>query len=189
MKNKTMYITTVIDTELWNEANWLGMAVLSDKQSAPYLGFVFQNKDSAIEIFKQWNESYGSKDIYEEIRISIIEGDIPEQDKGYTVHVTTHQDNLIGKCKKLNLPLSTLLFVIISRFNRIPSEKGNRNIRTFREEYERFLSYKIIPIHMTDEGLEPLFDYEIEKTEIYFKNVEEIQEDDVDFACIKQNVK
>lgn len=185
MDNKVMYVTGVIDTELWNKAEWMGTAVLSDKKSAPYLGLLFQNKDAAIKIFEQWNSSFGNRDIYEEIRIAIIEGDIPGKEPGYTVHITTSQENLISKCKKLNLPESQVLFAIISRIRRIPIEKGNRSVTIFREEFERFLSYKIIPIYMSKDGLEPLFDYEIEKTEIFFRQANEITENDIDVACLK----
>lgn len=55
----------------------------------------------------------------------------------------------------------------------------------FRQEFERYLSYKIIPIYMNEAGLEPLFDYEIEKTEIYFRKVDDISQGDVDAVCIK----
>lgn len=49
---------------------------------------------------------------------------------------------------------------------------------------EKYLSYKIIPVYMSQEGLEPLFEYEIEKTEIYFRQVNEITKDDIDSCCI-----
>ena len=49
----------------------------------------------------------------------------------------------------------------------------------------RSLSYNIIPVYMNEAGLEPLFDYEIEKTEIYFRKVEDISRGDVDAVCIK----
>lgn len=78
MGNKVLCVTGVIDTELWNKARWRGTAVLSDGQSAPYLGLLFEDREAAIKIFEQWNRDFGHKDIYEEIRISIIEGDIPE---------------------------------------------------------------------------------------------------------------
>lgn len=185
MDNKIMYVTGVIDTELWNQANWMGTAVLSDKKSAPYLGLLFQNRTAAMKIFEQWNTTFGHRDIYEEIRIAIIEGDIPGKEPGYTVHITTNQDNLISKCKKLGVSESQVLFTIISRVRRIPTEKENRNMSNFREEFERFLSYKIIPIYMSENGLEPLFDYEIEKTEIYFRQASDISENDIDVACLK----
>ena len=185
MDNKIMYVTGVINTELWDRACWMGTAILSDKKSAPYLGLVFQNRDAAIEIFENWNKDFGHRDLYEEIRIAIIEGDIPGKEYGYTVHITTNQENLISKCRELNLPFHQVLFAIISRFRRMPVEKGNRNMAVFKEEVERFLSYKIIPIYTSEDGLEPLFDYEIEKTEIFFRQADEITENDIDIACVK----
>ncbi|HCH96502.1 MAG TPA: hypothetical protein DFI63_00600 [Lachnospiraceae bacterium] len=185
MGNKVLCVTGVIDTELWNKAGWCGTAVLSDGQSAPYLGLLFENREAAVKIFEQWNRDFGHKDIYEEIRISIIEGDIPEEEHGYTVHITTNQENLVSKCKELNIKIDEALFAIVSRFRRIETTKDNRNMAVFREEFERYLSYKIIPVYMSEARLEPLFDYEIEKTEIYFRMVDEISEGDIDAACIK----
>lgn len=184
MNNKVLCLTGVINTDLWNDANWCGTAVLSDKKSAPYLGLLFKNKEVAIKIFEQWNKDFGHKDIYEEIRISIIEGDIPGEEHGYTVHITTNQENLASKCKKLNMPVDNTLFAIVSRFRRIETTPDNHSMEIFREEYERYLSYKIIPVYMRQDGLEPLFNYEIEKTEIYFRQVNEITENDIDSCRI-----
>lgn len=182
MNNKTICVTGVIDIDLWNKASWAGMVVLSDKVTAPYLGLLFENRAAAIQIFKEWNTFFGSKDIYEEIRIAIIEGKISGEE-GYTVHITTNTENLISKCKKLNLKIDQTLFAIVSRFKRINA--NNRNITIFREEFERFLSYKIVPVYMNGHNLEPLLEYEIEKTEIYFRQVDEIVDGDIDRVCIK----
>lgn len=187
MKDKVLYVTGVINTELWDKASWMGTAVLSDQKSAPYLGLLFENREAAIKIFEQWNKDFGHKDLYEEIRIAVIEGDIPGQEYGYTIHITTNQENLVEKCRKLKLSEMHTLFAIISRFRRMPTDRNNQNMEKLREEVERFLSYKIIPVYMSDNGLEPLFEYEIEKTEIYFRKVNEISDDDVDIACIKSN--
>lgn len=72
----------------------------------------------------------------------------------------------------------------MSRFRRIETEINNHNMEMFRWEVEKYLSYKIIPVYMSQEGLEPLFEYEIEKTEIYFRQVNEITKDDIDSCCI-----
>lgn len=77
------------------------------------------------------------------------------------------------------------LFAIVSRFRRIETARDNHNMAVFREEFERYLSYKIIPVYFSEAGLEPLFDYEIEKTEIYFRMVDEISKGDIDSVCIK----
>lgn len=185
MEHKSVYVTGVINVEFWDEACWRGIAILSDKKSAPYFGFLFENREAAVKIFREWNERFGHRDLYEEIRIAVIEGDIPGKELGYTVHITTNTENLISKCNELNLPVDRTLFALISRFHRMPTENGNRNINIFRQEIEKFLSYKIIPVYMDGNALESLFDYEIEKTEIVFKHVNEIAENDIDIVCIK----
>ena len=38
MGSRVLCVTSVIDTELWDKAKWMGTAVLSDMKSAPYLG-------------------------------------------------------------------------------------------------------------------------------------------------------
>ncbi|MCX7923853.1 MAG: hypothetical protein N3B21_17855 [Clostridia bacterium] len=64
--------------------------------------------------------------------------------------------------------------------------KTSRNLENFREEYLRYLSYVIIPVHFkNNHELEPLFDYSIEKTELFFKNTNEITPDDLDYCCLK----
>ena len=93
--------------------------------------------------------------------------------------------NLASKCKQLNVRIDEALFAIVSRYRRIETTKDNCNMAVFRQEFERYLSYKIIPIYMNEAGLEPLFDYEIEKTEIYFRKVDDISQGDVDAVCIK----
>ena len=158
MGSRVLCVTSVIDTELWDKAKWMGTAVLSDMKSAPYLGLLFQNREAAVKIFEQWNMDFGHKDIYEEIRISIIEGDIPGEEHGYTVHIGTNQENLASKCKKLSMPVKETLFAVVSRFRRIETEINNHNMEMFRWEVEKYLSYKIIPVYMSQEGLEPLFE-------------------------------
>lgn len=189
MSDKIMYVTSFIDTALWDKATWMGIAILSDKKSAPYLGLLFTDRESAIKIFEQWIDRLGHIDKYEEIRISVIEGDIPKQEHGYTIHITTNQENLISKCRELGKSEEEVLFAIISRYRRMPTEKGNRNIANFRDEFEKFLSYKIIPVIMSKTNLDPLFDYEIEKTEILFRQVDEIAKGDIDYVCINSEKK
>ena len=48
------------------------------------------------------------------------------------------------------------------------------------DSYIKYLGNK----RLKEIGLEPLFEYEIEKTEIYFRQVNEITKDDIDSCCI-----
>lgn len=103
MEHKSVYVTGVINVEFWDEACWRGIAILSDKKSAPYFGFLFENREAAVKIFREWNERFGHRDLYEEIRIAVIEGDIPGKELGYTVQIAfCLQVNLIHYILILN---------------------------------------------------------------------------------------
>ena len=57
MGNKVLCVTGVIDTELWNKARWRGTAVLSDGQSAPYLGLLFEDREQRLKFLNSGIET------------------------------------------------------------------------------------------------------------------------------------
>lgn len=184
--DRTMLVTGVINTEYWDKAEFRGVAILGDRKSAPYLGLVFENKNAAENIFKEWKEQYGEKDQYEEIRVSITLGDIPGECAGYTLHITLNPDNYKVKIKKLGLSVDNTLITTISRVCRVPATNYN-SINILREDYERFLSYYLVPVIRHDNNqYEPLMEYCIEKTEIYFRNADEIDENDIDIPVLRR---
>ncbi|RPK29525.1 hypothetical protein [Paenibacillus xylanexedens] len=188
MDKKNMLFTSVIDVKLWDEAIWRAVVIASNQKDQPYLGLAFENEKAAIKIFENWIERFGAQDAYEEIYISIIEGDIPEEEAGYTVHINSSMDNMLSKCKQAGISPDTSLIVTIGRLNRMNPEKYSRNLETFKEEFKRHSSYKIFPVvMMKNMQLKPLFDLAIEKTEIHFRSVEDIKEEDLDSVVIKKS--
>lgn len=189
MKNKkSMLCTGFIDVNLWNEAKWRATVIMSDKKSSPYLGLAFENKKAAIKIFEKWIQMLGHKDVYDELRISIIEGEIPGEDSGYTVHINSSMDNIIRRCKANNVEPMNTLVMTVGRYNRMNPQPYSRNIEIFKEEFNRFLSYNIIPVHITKNmELEPLMDLKIEKKELIFRNSKDINEDDIDYVVFNKN--
>lgn len=184
--NKTMLVTGVINVEYWDQAKFSGVAILGDRQSAPYLGLVFENKIAAENIFKEWKEQYGEKDQYEEIRVSIVLGDIPGECKGYTLHITLNPDNYRMKIKKMGLSIDGTLIAAISRVCRVPAVNYN-SVNILKEDFERYLSYYLVPVVVHDNNqYEPLMEYSIEKTELYFRNANEIDENDIDIPVLKR---
>jgi hypothetical protein len=45
----------------------------------------------------QWNVAFGPVDTDEQIRVAIIEGDIPGKRPGYTVHISPDLDRVLGR--------------------------------------------------------------------------------------------
>lgn len=92
----------------------------------------------------------------------------------------------IFKIKKLGLSVDKTLITTISRVCRVPATNYN-SINILREDYERFLSYYLVPVIRHDNNqYEPLMEYCIEKTEIYFRNADEIDENDIDIPVLRR---
>jgi len=182
MNNSNSVLSTgVINLELWNKASWKAIAFLSDQTSAPYIGIVYQNESAAKKIFKEWIDRFGKHDKYDEIRVSLVEGDIEGEEYGYTVHISSSTDNMIKKCRENNLNPENTKIVLLSRYLRMNPERHSKNLEVFKDEYKRFLSYKLIPVYLnSDNQLIPYFDLEIEKREIFFRNITDIDSKDLD---------
>lgn len=185
---KNILLTSVINLDLWNQAQWRAVVFASDGKSSPYIGLAFENREIAIEIFKEWKERFGENDIYDEIRVCIIEGDIEGEEYGYTVHINTNLENLLSKCKENNLNPDSTLITTIGRYNRMNPPRNSRNLEQFKEEYNRYLSYYIFPayIDINSGQITPFFDYTIEKTEVIFRDINDILDDDIDAVCINK---
>ena len=150
------------------------------------MGLAFENREMAIKIFKEWRERFGETDIYDEIRVCIIEGDIEGEEYGYTVHINTNIDNVLSKCKENNLNPESTLVATVGRSNRMNPSKDSRGLEQFKDEYHRYLSYYLFPVYINGQQLEPLYEYAIEKTEVLFRDVKDISEDDFDAWCINR---
>src|SRR6266571_2549572 len=92
---------TVIDMPLWDKANWVATVFLSDRkgEKLPCLGLAFRDRDAATRIFSAWRKRFGDVDTYEEIRVAIIEGDLPNETPGYTVHVSPNVEGMRARAK------------------------------------------------------------------------------------------
>jgi len=115
---KRMFVATPIDIELWDRAQWKGVAFLNIPGQGNLLGLLYDgDKDAAQEIFKQWKKVENLDDY---IDICFIEGDIEGLPaNGYTCLISP---NLDAVAKHINS--ETGEFVLsINRFQRMyPSD-------------------------------------------------------------------
>ncbi len=176
--------------KLWDEANWIatGFAFSPNNQAA--IGFVFENKKPALEIFRQWQEKLGKADIDELLRIVIIEGDIPEQELGYTIHLTSNLDAILknADASKLNGD-EELQIDMLSKYQRLQQDKGSeeQGLERFKTTFEQQKEYIILPAFYTDPNIHPHFELAILKKEIHFRNVQDIPPKDIDSVVFNVN--
>jgi hypothetical protein len=108
--------------------------------------------------------------------VSIVEGDIPGQGPGYSVHIGSEPENTFRRYKQLGIMADGDLLVTISRINRMATP-GSGALAMFRDAYRASKIYYLAPVIVDRAGtniLKPIFDLAIYKNQIHFRHVTEI---------------
>lgn len=180
------YLSIPIDVDLWNRAKWQSTFVIVSENLPPVLGLGFLNEQPARKIFEQWHGRYGDHDAFEELRISIIEGEITGKPPGYTVHIGTDFDNLKKRYRTAGLIVNPEdLFLGVSRINRMNPPPESKNLEMFKQAYRHFKTYLLSPGIFNPDGpnVRPMLELGIHKNSIHFRRADEIGSNDVDAAA------
>lgn len=186
----TAYLSAPIDVDLWNKARWKSTFFIVSKSGSepPMLGIGFLRKRPAEQIFEQWHRRYGNRDLFEELRVSIIEGDIPGKHPGYSVHIGPDVGNTIERYRAAGLAVrpDTDLFISVGRINRMNPAPTSKNLEMFKDAYRRLKQYVLVPgvVKPDGSGLQVCRDAGILKREIKFRAVSDIGSDDEDSAVL-----
>jgi hypothetical protein len=185
----SMYVTGPIDVDLWNQAKWRATLFLQFEGQPPMLGLGFLNESSARQIFEEWHKRYGGRDIFEELRVSIVEGEVKGERPGYSVHIGIDLENTIKRYRDAGLKIDPKesMFMMVSRLNRMNPAPGSKNLEMFKAMYQHYKTYSLIPAVVKSDGsaVKPMLDLAIFKNTIHFRQVEEIDpEHDADAAVL-----
>ena len=180
--NPSMFISSPIDLDLWNKAKWSATAFVFQKGRPPALGLAYRDETAARKIFEGWHERYGDHDADEELRISIIEGDIEGEEPGYTVHISSDPEVVTKRYEKAGFPVDGSIFMTWSRINRMNPSPDSKNLEVFKQLYRQYKTYFLLPavISKDAKSMKPLFDLGIYKGKLHFRNVSEIGRNDLD---------
>lgn len=171
-----MFVTGFIDFEKWDKAVWGGMAYFMDMtgHEPPVLGLQFQNRSAAEEIFKSWRERLGDIDEFNELRISIVEGDIPGEENGYSIVISTNVENVYKRAETRGIDLPKSLVMTTCRMHRMNPKPESNYLEVFKEHYKRFGSYFLVPVVMKGEDMVRGMGLKLHKREINLRQVSEI---------------
>src|SRR6516225_1197680 len=92
------------------------------------------------------------RDELEELRVSIIEGDIPGQGPGYSVHVGLDAQALFERYKKMGFATDRDLLVAPGEISR-QNVPNSPQLAAFREEYRIWKTYFLVPVIMNINNL------------------------------------
>jgi hypothetical protein len=181
-----IFSESLIDIPLWDAAGWKGTAFLHDPSGMerPGLGFLFDDMDAGRRIFLGWQERVGKVDEYEEIRVSIILGEILGLPSGYSLHISSDPSHAARRARDKGLALDFKTAIIVSRIKRMTPNPGSPHLGQFQEDLARHGRYLLVPV--SSKGT-PALDVAIEKHEIHLRQASEIGPHDLDAAVFPEH--
>jgi hypothetical protein len=124
-------------------------------------------------------------DLLDEIRISIIEGQVQGENArpGYSIHISPDPDAVLGRATMNDLVMDSKLLPLFGHWNRHYPVPGNPSLlNRFKQEYERHGEFMLAPVVRRNDG-QDYMDYRlgIVKKRIQFRNLSDIvDETDID---------
>ena len=177
-ERKTIFISDLINQDEWDKANWkkgIGFLFSENGDFPPLLVLFFESLKHGKELFSGIIQKIGKNDENERLRISIILGEVPEQENGYFVVIgeygeatdTIFSPKIESGC--INY------FLINQRINRIYTENESKYLNKFIEEYKKFNCFYIAPgIQVNDDP--NYIGVEYDEESVIFKKRLEIRE-------------
>jgi hypothetical protein len=185
----SMLASRFVTSPRWDQARWRATTFRwhPKSESPPILGLVFEGARAAQELFTTWLEVAGNEDAQDEIRLSIIEGDIPGQKPGYTVQICPNPQVVLAQAAAANIKVNAQTPLQLSRrFNRMHPLAGTPPLLPrFKQEYRQHKEFLLAPVTERAPG-QFWFDVElgIVKRKIIFRQAREIGRTDIDNAAL-----
>lgn len=181
-----IYFQNLIDIELWDSARWKGTAFLHDPSGTepPGLGLLFEDIEAGKRIFSGWRHLVGRIDQYEEIRVSVIRGEILGLASGYSVHISSDPLHSVQRAAAKGSSLDFQTAVVVSRVQRMTPKPESPHLGQFERDFAKHKRYLLVPVSLKGA---PEVQLSIEKHEIHLRQASEIKADDVDAAIFPEH--
>jgi hypothetical protein len=148
------FLQIFTDPSQWDEAKWSATGFIYDPQGRrnviPGLGIGFADFEVGKRIFEGWIKRVGHVDQFEEIRVSIVEGPIPDKPDGYTVLISSNPENTIRRKQQTDPDFKPTNIMLVSRIHRMNPSPGSPNLRMFKQAFNDFGYYRLFPAHVAD---------------------------------------
>jgi hypothetical protein len=173
---------------LWDRAVWSGCLFLYDEQGPPGLALVFRDADASEQIFEGWLKRLGKTDRFEELRVAIIEGNLPNRPAGgYTVHIGSNLDNIARRADEEGIDLPRPYFMTVSRHHYMAPKEGSSNLSFFKARFRKFVTYQLLPAVCKDDSMRYSEGLSIYKRSIEFRHLADIvSPDDMDSFLVPE---
>ena len=163
---------------LWPEAKWSGTAYRFDKAGEwpPVMGLTFENADKGRELFQSWTSKHGNLDELEEIRVTVIEGEIDGQRSGYFVHIGPDPENSMVRAMAEGIVIDDLPLGMLGRIGRMNPIAGTIPLLPrFKELFREHGEFLFAPLSPREDGRQWVdLECGIVKKAIHFHNLTDV---------------
>ena len=195
-EQKTMFFTSPIDLDKWNEAQWRGILYLFSSGCAPVLGILYHNYEAGKSIFSEWKNNYGEGFVDGFISVDFIAPPFPKNSsiysdvdrnygKGYFVHIGPNIDESLKRAVAAGIPSEELLLAMVSRYQWMDELPSSQNRKIFEQFVSNGSGFLMMPIGIKDtkkaiEQSNLIIDFEqaIRLKKAFFKTGENISDND-----------
>ena len=175
---------------LWAEAMWSATTYQwhPTSDAPPVMGLVFDNIDAGLQIFRDAEQQMNHEDRFEEIRISIIEGDVINQSHrpGYSVHICADPEALCGHATMSDFVVDPSVIPFLGQWNRhYPVLGVPALLPRFKSEFAKHQEFLLAPTVVKQNGQRYIVpELGIVKNTLLFRKLTEITApDDIDVAA------
>jgi hypothetical protein len=153
----------------------------------PGIALLFKNENAGRRIFAGLIKRLGKKDTDDLLRVSIIEGDIPGEDPGYTVYIGVDMINYEAWVKRTTgSDLSSEFVGLVSRCNRMNPAPNSPYLAGFKASYAKHKTFRLMPAFGQPPQPTPIFDLAIEKKQVNFLRVEDLNNVDLESVVLQK---
>ena len=137
------------------------------------MGLVFANWATGVNLFRTWPKEFDNTDQYDDLRVVVIEGEIPEQQSGYSIRISAAQAD--WEQVEMNRPAPSQ----VQRMHPLPDNPDM--LQKFKQEYLKHGEFLLAPVVQQDDD-QLYFNVHagIIKRECVFRDASEIGENDPD---------
>ena len=184
MPDDNFVMTNLIDVAKWNPAGWNAVVFGVDPsgEDPPFMGILFSDAASGRAIFDDWVHRFGATDEFDEIRVAIVEGDIPGKNPGYSVTIGSDVEGITQRAKRDNQDFDPKYIGTVTRYHRMNPAPNSPFLPGFKKAYDQHGTYLLLPVFGSQTQPQPDFDLAIRKQKILFRDVSDINENDIDSA-------
>jgi hypothetical protein len=183
-------VTSFIDVDAWNRAGWTGAGFMTPPDDPPSMALMFRNEAAARSIFQGFRALVGPVDEHELLLVSIIEGPIEGQPKGYSIFIGSNVENVRARAVAQGLAVSSEAYTV-GRYHRMEPEPGSPFLGNFKQAFAKHRKYRLLPAVGQDPSKPPkiLGDLSIVKTEVSFLQSKDLTRANLEWVVLGKNIK